>query len=167
MITRTWRACAARRVMHITPLPPNRPAVDPVVPDTRLRKGRAMGTDNVASIAMKVLVAGVLIFGFGLFGMLSTPSDPYAVICDGQQMTHGDRCISNRSSNSGTYEELVQRNIESAKAGKTEKPLIMIVGGLLVLGAIGTLVARSSTATGAARTERPADSRWWVEKDEN
>lgn len=124
-----------------------------------------MRTDNVTSIATKVLVAGVLIFTFGLLGLL-VKSDPSKVVCDGQQMSHGDSCISTSSTMSGTYEERVERNIESAERSKVWRPVIMVIGGLLAAGGGIALASRRGRA-GQARSERPADSGWWIGQDRN
>ncbi|MET8796666.1 hypothetical protein ABZV91_09460 [Nocardia sp. NPDC004568] len=122
-----------------------------------------MKSDTIASMAAMILGAGILILAAGLFFLLTPDSDK--ILCDGQQMRPGDRCISTESYRSGTYDELVARRRDGEATDARWSPRIVAVGGVLTaVGAVGW-IARFVILTGErpARPE-PRDSDWWAGK---
>jgi hypothetical protein len=91
-----------------------------------------------------LLVIGGLFFFFGTF----VTSDPTHVVCDGQTMRSGDRCISSNGSNSGTYEELVAKARASNESKPGQRPfliLAVLVGAAIV---VAPMVMDRSDRTG-------------------
>lgn len=120
-----------------------------------------MSTDGVNTIALRVLLGGVLILAFGLLSNWSADSgDPYDIVCDGQQMSAGDRCISTSSSSNGTYEELVAKKRESMAEQQSYGPPLAGLGVVLIVGSGLVLILRSPL--GLKSTQAPKDSDWWT-----
>jgi hypothetical protein len=121
-----------------------------------------MSTRQAVSLALGVLVAGLVVLAIGL-SMAGSRSDA-RIICDDQVMGTGDVCISNRPSNSGTYEELLREERKSAESAAANGPVVAGVGGVIAAGGALVLLAQVPRRI-ANRNQPPASSDWWTEED--
>jgi hypothetical protein len=109
-----------------------------------------MNSINIKSIAVGTLIVGLLVIGVGLLMAFNDPDKP---MCDGEEMSPGDRCISSSESQSGSYEELVLRDEESTASDRKWGSVVICAGGILVIGSVSALVIGRTLATGARQAE--------------
>jgi hypothetical protein len=121
-----------------------------------------MSTRKAVSFALGVLVAGVVVLAIGLSMGNARPDG--RIICDGQPMGPGDVCLSNRSGHSGSYEELLRKDRESAESSAANGPVVAVLGGIVT--AVGVLVLLAQVPRHLQnRRNAPASSDWWAEGD--
>lgn len=114
-----------------------------------------MSTERAAIIAVKVLLFGLLILGFGIWAYSSSDSNPYDVSCGSEQMKPGDTCVSYGRGGGGseTYEERVAGQISSNDWERTYGPLVASFGGLLIAGSLFTLILAKSPSSHSEHKE--------------
>lgn len=116
-----------------------------------------MGNRQALSFASWLLIGGLVALAVGL--SMSGARFDGRVICDGQTMGPGDVCISTSSSNSGTYEERMRKDRESAESSAANGPLVALLGGIAAAGGLLVLLTQVPRSV-ANREQAPRSSDW-------
>jgi hypothetical protein len=133
-----------------------------------------MSTRRIQAIAVRILFAGVVLLVLGIFILASSDGDPTDIWCDGQKMTSGYEC-GNYRDGFRSYEELVESKRESNAWERTNGPLVIGLGAVIILSAgLALLFAAPGARAGSsiAAAEHPAEGAtaanrpWWSEGEQ-
>lgn len=95
--------------------------------------------------SLVVIGAIVLLLGFG--AVSGSHASPTVVTCDNQTMQPGDTCVSYTNgarTGSESYDQVRADHAADIQRDKTLGPLLIVVGGLLIGGALVSAVAAAS-----------------------
>jgi hypothetical protein len=100
-----------------------------------------LSSSTAARIALRLLAVGVIAVAVGLWMGSSDADEVPRIVCDDQVMGPGDTCLSTDPSQTGSYEDLVQRRRESGERAATNGPVVVAVGGTVSVASVLVLVA--------------------------